>query len=221
MEGRNRPFRRLPGVVALSVLAAMSACTLFPAAKATPRSTYLLRPDLPPANTGARPCGPTTTVLLVSVPREEPGFDTSRIAYLLRPHALSYYADSRWADTPSRMLVPLLVRSLEETGCFGAVIPLPGASPGDFRLDIEDLAIVQEFTSRPSRVRFSLRALLVDARGQTVVAAQRFETIEAAPADDAYGGVFAANRAAGKAVGSLAEWVSAHVPRNPTAAPTR
>ena len=60
-------------------------------------------------------------VLVVSTPRAAPGFDSTAMAYVQRPHALDHYATHRWADTPARMLGPLLMRTLEDTGSFRAV----------------------------------------------------------------------------------------------------
>src|SRR5690349_3617184 len=41
-------------------------------------------------------------ILLVSPPQAEPAYDTPRMAYLTRPHEVSYYADNQWAETPAQ-----------------------------------------------------------------------------------------------------------------------
>ena len=53
-------------------------------------------------------------VLLVSPPQAEPGFETQRMAYVRRPYQLEYYAVNQWADTPARMLAPLMVHALHD-----------------------------------------------------------------------------------------------------------
>ncbi len=182
MPMNSGPSRRAARGAALAVLvAAAAACTLLPPPKAAPRNTFLLAPlAAPPAAPPAQLAAPATT-LLVTLPREEPGFDTVRMAYLRGPNAVSYYADSQWADTPARMLAPLIVQALERTGRWRAVVRTPTAVAASFRLDTEDLVLGQEFFARPSRVRLALRAVLVDTREDSVVAARRFEAVEDAP----------------------------------------
>ncbi len=208
--GRSR--RLLQGVVLAAVAAAAAACTLLPTPRATARNTFLLGPESPASGAPPAPCRARTATLLVTLPREEPGFDTPAMAYLVRPNAVGYYANSQWADTPARMLAPAMVRALERTGCWRAVVRTPTAIAADFRLDTEDLALGQEFFSRPSKVRLALRAVLVDAREESVVAARRFEAVEDAPSDDAAGGAAAAGRAAGKLLESLAAWAAGFAP---------
>ncbi len=213
MRRNSRRLRRASGGIALAALAALAAaCTLMPAPKPAPRNTFLLWPE--PGISGASPAQPGTAAetLVVTLPREEPGFDTARMAYLRSPNAVSYYADSQWADTPARMLLPAMAQALERTGRFRAVVRTPTAVAAEYRLDTEDLVLGQEFFSRPSRARLALRAVLVDAREERVVAARRFEAVEAAPTDDAAGGAAAAGRAAAKLVESVAAWVGESLP---------
>jgi len=211
-----------PGVLLFLLAATGVACSLLPAPRETPRNTFRLQPEPPPSGSPATRCGARTATLLVSVPREEPGFDTPRMAYLLRPNVVKYYADSRWADTPARMLASLLVQALETNGCWRAVVRAPSAIPADFRLDTEDLVLEQKFFSRPSQVRLAMRAILVDVGGQTVVAARRFEVLEEAPSEDAPGGAIAANRAAAKLLTALAAWADEFPRRDgPRAAPAK
>lgn len=207
----DRPVRGSLGFV-LFLVAAAGGCTLLPAPREAPRNTFLLRPDPPAESSAAGPCTRGDATLLVDVPREEPGFDTPAMAYLLRPGELGYYAESRWVDTPARMMAPLLVRAMERTRCFRAVVRAPEPADADFRLDAEDLVLEQRFFRRPSTVRFAFRAVLIDARRQSVVGTQRFEAVAEAPSEDAFGGAEAANRAAGTILDAVAAWAARMVP---------
>jgi hypothetical protein len=71
----------------------------------------------------------------------------------------------------------------------------PTAAAGDLRLDTEILRLQQDFTSQPSRVRFTLRAYVVDNTTRRVLASRVFDESVAAATDDPYGGILAANRA--------------------------
>ena len=96
---------------------------------------------------------------------------------------------------------------IERTGAFRAVVLTPGAGAGDWRLDTEIIRLQQEFLTRPSQVRFTLRATLVDERTRRVLAVREFEHTVTAPADDPYGGVVAANRAVRAVLADLSRFL--------------
>jgi cholesterol transport system auxiliary component len=208
MPGMKRGPMRILWAAVPALLAAAAACTLLPAPKAVPQTIYLLRPDSPARGVSPGRCPEGSGTLLVDLPREEPGFATTGMAYLHRPNNVKYYANSRWADSPAGMLAPALVEALEKTGCWHAVVRVPSTIPADLRLDTEDLVLEQEFFSRPSKVRLALRATLVDLREPGILSVRRFEAVEDAPSEDADGGAVAAGRAAGKLLESLAAWAN-------------
>jgi cholesterol transport system auxiliary component len=186
----------------------VTACVL-PRSTESQVHTYVLTLDESAWDTVARVAQPAVHgVLLVGLPQAEAGFDQPRMAYLQRPYEVNYYASNQWADAPARMLMPLLVRSLESTGLWHAVVPMPTAVTGDYRLDTSGLMLQQEFLQRPSRTRVLLRAQLVEMKEQRVMGARSFEALEPAPSDDAYGGVLAANRATAKVLQAMEGWVT-------------
>lgn len=194
-----------------------SGCSLVPQAPADPTSLHLL---------DARPAVATTPrrdhVLAVSPPRAAPGFDSAAMAYVQKTHALDHYATHRWADTPARMLGPLLTRTLEDTGSFRAVVPAGSGLAADLRLDTEIVQLRQSFLVRPSRVEFTLRAQLVDVPGRRVLATRYVEATQEAPSDDAPGGVAATNAAVARALAQVAAFcveASAEPPVRPPTAP--
>ena len=145
-------------------------------------------------------------VLAVSEPQTRPGFDTPKMVYVLQPHELNYFVTSQWADTPAHMLGPLLVQAIEQTGGFRAVVQSPDAIPADVRLDIELIRLWHNFATRPSQVQLTLRAQLIDVRGQRVLAVKQFDESENAASENAYGGVMAANRALQRVLDQLADF---------------
>jgi cholesterol transport system auxiliary component len=168
----------------------LAGCAGMPDQAAAP-TVYVL--DARAVEKPARPL--RDVVLAVSVPRARAGYDTAQMAFVRAPYELEYFTKSRWADTPSRMLAPLLVQTLEQAGGFRAVVPAPSAVPADLRLDTELVRLQQNFGVSPSRIELALRAQLVDVRSRRVVATAEFEEVEVASREDAYGGVVAANRA--------------------------
>jgi len=143
-------------------------------------------------------------VLSVNPPRAAPGFDSTAMAYVQKPHALDHYATHRWADTPARMVGQLLTRTLEDTGSFRAVVHGPAGLPADLQLETEIVHLRQSFLAKPSRVELTLRTQLVDVADRRVLATRYIEVVEEASSDDAAGGVAAANAAVARALAQVA-----------------
>ena len=142
--------------------------------------------------------------LIINPPRAAAGFDSQRIIYLREAHKLEYFANSEWVEPPARMLGTLLVASLQGTGAFKAVVLAPGTAVGEMRLETDIIRLQQEFQTRPSRVRFTLRATLLDEKTRRVVAWREFDATVPSATDDPYGGVLAANLAVQSVLKELA-----------------
>ena len=171
-------------------------------------SLYVLAYDRSVAVPDARRHG----VIEVAAPRAAPGYDTPQMAYVRQPYELEYFAASRWADPPARMLGPLLVRALEQTGAFTVVLQMPNSLPADYRLDTELVRLQQDFAVRPSRAALTLRVQLVDVRAKRVLASRVFDDSEAASTEDAAGGVAATNRMLQRMLTEVADYCVAGAP---------
>ena len=177
----------------------LAGCSL-PQDKSSPPQTFLLDVGTyspPPAQ---RSGGKT---LLVTAPKAAPGFDSNRIAYTREPLKLDYYNDNIWSDTPSKMLLPILVRAFERTGAFGAVVSPPASALTDLRVDVEVIRLQQEFSVRPSQVRLTARIKVINMKSGHVLGTQVFEVVEPAPSEDAYGAARAANAAVQKLLADM------------------
>lgn len=148
-------------------------------------------------------------VLAVSAARAAAGHDTAAMVYTRKPHVLEQYATHRWADTPARLLQPLLVRALEDAGIFRAVVPLGSGVQADLRLDTEIVELRQNLLVQPSRVEVTLRVQLIDQASRRVLAARYIEQAQGAASDDAPGGVAAANLAFARALVQVAAFSDA------------
>ncbi|MEC4890296.1 MAG: ABC-type transport auxiliary lipoprotein family protein [Nitrospira sp.] len=202
------------GVIAVLVAwMAVGAGCLSPRGDALPLHTYQL--VLGESFGEARPADSNGPSLLVSPAQAEPGFETPRMVFFKRLYEVEYFAQSQWADAPARMLTSLLIQSLDRSGSWRAVLPLPGAGRGDYRLDSSGFAVQQEFLQQPSRVRMTVRTQLIDLKESRVVGARTFEALEDAPSGDAYGGVVAANRAMAALLDQIGAWLQGCVRRAP------
>ncbi len=193
------------------MLVALGACSALRPTTTPPPAFYSLDSAqstgagvVPAPATSQAPLKRNGPTLIVNPPLAAAGFDSPRIIYVQEPHQLEYFAHSEWVDPPAQMLGPLLVTAIGHTGSFGAVVLTPGAAAGDLRLDTVILRLQQEFQTRPSRVRFTLRAVLVDDRTRRVLASRDFDGIAIASSDDPVGGVAAANRAVQTVLENLA-----------------
>lgn len=196
----NHAPSRLLHVIVIALL--LAACTIFPEPKPTALDKYLLEysPKV------SQPAAADAPVLMIARPRAHGAYDTARIAYMRQQFGLRYYTRSQWADTPARMLGPLMAEALGADGRFQALYANPGRVAADLRLDTELLHFHQDFTREPSEMHLSLRAQLVDLGTQRVIASQLFDIREPATSEDAYGGVQAANRAVARLLEDLARF---------------
>jgi len=151
---------------------------------------------------------PMAPTLIVNPPHAAAGFDSRRMVYVREAHKRETFAYSEWVDTPARMIAPLIVAALEDSGAFRAVVMTPSAAAGNLRLDTEVIRLQHEFQAAPSRVRLTLRAHIVDNATRQVLAWREFdETVDAAGGNP-YGGVLAANRAVQTVLQQLARFAA-------------
>jgi len=159
--------------------------------------------DATPAALPTKAPAATATTLLVAAPRAAAGFDTRNIVYVRQAHEIEAFAYSQWVDTPAQMLAPLIVNAIERTAAFRAVLRAPTAASAELRLDTELIRLQHDFTVTPSRVRLTLRAVLVETATRRVVAWREFDASVASASEDPYGGVLAANEAARQVLAEL------------------
>jgi cholesterol transport system auxiliary component len=167
--------------------------------------TLLPRPAQPPArftlDSAAPAIVPRTPAvgaptLTVDLPRAAPGHDSRRMVFVRQPPELEAFAFHEWVEPPARMLAPLLVRALQDSGAFGAVLLAPSAAVGTWRLETASLQLLQDFTRAPSQVRLGLHAVLLDSATRRVLAWRAFEVRVETTGDDPVAGAVAAQTAA-------------------------
>jgi cholesterol transport system auxiliary component len=181
--------------------ALLAACAAFAPEEADMSSALL---DKLPAEVPQARCAPA--VLAVARPEVRPMYDTAQMAYTLRPHQVAYFARHQWAETPGQMLHPLLVRTIERTGCFGVVLAQPGAGATHMlRADIVEL--VQDFSQEPPVLRLDLRVRL-DVVGSARPPVQRTVSVtEPMRQKGPLAGVDSANDAVARALQQTAAFV--------------
>lgn len=197
---------------AFAGLTSLAGCSgsLLPKPPAPPTRFTL---DAAAAAAVAREAAAGAPALVVAVPRAAPGFDSARMVYLRQPQQLEAFAFHEWVDTPARMLAPLLVRALQASGAFSAVLQAPSVASGTWRLETELIRLQQDFSSAPSQVRLTLRAVLLDTASRQVIAWREFDETVPAATDDPAGGAAAAHQASQRVLAALATFCAAQARR--------
>ena len=187
----------------------LSGCSLLSPVKSEPENTYVLTSI--PAYTVARRTHPIT--LLVMPPDTNPAYNTTQMAYTVKPYQIAYFAQNRWAETPSQMLQPLMVQTLQNTRYFHAVVTPPYAGRYQYMLSTHILKLQQDYTRRPAVLQLTLRAQLSRVTTNQIMATKQFSVVEPLWQKSPYGGVIAANRATATMLKHLSDFCLENVAR--------
>lgn len=196
----------LPALVGAALLAGCAALQPVPQ---PPMTTWLL--DRTPAGL-PRAAQQLPASLLVYPPQARPVADTTRMAYTLRAHHLAYYSQNEWAESPPKMLHPLLVRVLDGTGRFTGVLVPPRSGASAYALRSEVLELLQDYTQEPPVVRLVLRLQLADERGHRELGTREITVQETMRDKTPAAGVTAANAAVARALLEVAGFVAESTP---------
>ncbi len=172
----------------------LSACSVFPPVKTEQTTAYVL-------NTLPRPVVKKSTrkiTLMVMQPATSSVYNTTEMAYTIRPYQIAYFAKSRWAETPAQMVQLLLAQALEETHHFDIIGLSPALGHYDYVLDMQLLQFQQRFFAQTSDVIIRLQVQLIKTATNQVIITKQLVAIEPAPENTPYGGVVAANKAVAK-----------------------
>jgi len=145
--------------------------------------------------------------VLVFPPKTTALYDTTQMAYSTQPHEVAYFSEREWGETPSQMLYPLVVRTLENTHAFRAVLTEPFAARYTYALRTEILELIEDFRSDSASLVLSLRFQLTDYGAKTLIATKEVSVREPMHERNSYAGVMAANEATAKALQQMAQYV--------------
>jgi cholesterol transport system auxiliary component len=179
-----------------------SGCTLFSPVNVDTKK-YVLNDiplDLPSGKTHS-------ATLLVLIPETMPAYATMQMAYSTQAYQIAYFSKSEWAETPSQMIQPLIVKMLRNTHYFSEVLSPPDFGRHTFALRIEILELKQDFTSEPATLHLEMRFYLSRETTNQIVASKELSVREPMPERNPYAGVVAANKAMAKLLRELAKFV--------------
>jgi cholesterol transport system auxiliary component len=189
-----------PALIACIVL--FSGCALFSPVKIDTQRNVLnnIPLDLPSERTRA-------TTLLVLVPETTPVYATTQMAYSTQAYQVAYFSKNEWAETPSQMIQPLIVKTLRNTHYFSEVLSSPDFGRHTFALHVEILELKQDFTSEPATLQLAMRISLSREATNQIIATKELSVREPMSERNPYAGVVAANEAMPKLLRELAKFV--------------
>lgn len=193
-------------VLIFAAILSLTSCSLLSPVKTKPASAY----EIDQIPTYVPQKKKHAVNILVLLPDEVTAYNTTSMAYTLRPYEISYYSQSRWSETPAQMLLPLLVQTLQKTNYFQAVLTPPFGGKYDYTLVTQILRLEQDFTHTPAALVFVVRAQLNQISSDRMIATKEIRVVQPMMRNDAYSGVVAANQAVEKILKQMAEFCMSH-----------
>jgi cholesterol transport system auxiliary component len=145
--------------------------------------------------------------LLVFLPDSLPVFDTTQMAYQNGSHEIAYFSQREWVATPARMLYPLLMRTMENTHYFRAVLMPPYTGRYTYALHTQIIDLVQDFSSEVPALVLSVRFQLMDYATNRVIGTKEISLRQPMQRRTSDAGVAAANEATAKALQEMTGFV--------------
>ena len=148
--------------------------------------------------------------ILVALPDVRPVIDTTQMAYTTKQYGVAYFSHNQWAETPSQMMLPLIVQTLMKAHIYHAVVTAPFSGHVDYILNTQIDQLQQNYTQTPAVLQFSLRAELVRVSSSRVVAMKQFRVSLPIYRQTPYDGVRVANNAVAEVLAELADFCGDH-----------
>lgn len=183
----------------------LSGCSAFSPVKIEPSTKYLINktPTLSKRKMHS-------SVLLVLMPEASSIYNTNDMAYSTKPYQIAYFAKNQWAETPPQMLQSLLIQTLQNTHYFRAVITPAYAAHYNFILNTQLFDLHQDFTKHPAQLKLKLRAQLIRATTNTIIATKTCAISRSMSQSNPYAGVHAANEAMAICLKEIASLTTGH-----------
>lgn len=147
--------------------------------------------------------------LMVFQPETVEAYDTKDMAYSKNLFQIAFYSKHRWVETPSQMIQPLVVDTLQRTNHFKAVVTRPYQGNYHYSLKTNIIMMLQDFTSRPAMFRLIISNQLNHGYSGNAYATKLIE-VNVPICNPPYGGVLAANQAVQQYLKQLSQFVLRH-----------
>jgi cholesterol transport system auxiliary component len=179
-----------------------SSCGLFSPVKMETQKYVInkIPSDLPNAK-------PHAVSLSVLVPETNPIYGTTQMAYTMQAYQIAYFSQNEWGETPSQMIQPLIVQTIQNTHYFSVVLSQPHFGRHTYALRTEILELKQDFTSSPATLDLAMRFQVSREATNQIIATKELSVREPMLEKTPYAGVLAANEATAKLLQELARFI--------------
>lgn len=148
-------------------------------------------------------------VLKVSKPRSSAAIMSRNILYQEKEFSQNPYANSKWSDTPNKMLASLFLSCINKSSTFKSVLPSYSRGKDDLLLESTLLDFYHHVNSDgSSEGRVRIEFYLMESKSGEVVATNEFDSKISSKTLDVNGGVRALNDASESVALSLTRWLS-------------
>lgn len=176
-------------IISASIL--ISGCSFLSPIQTQPPKAYLIN-TIPNSTVKNHP---QKVTLLIMQPDTRPIYNTTQMAYTTHPYQVNYFGENQWAETPSQMLLPLMVQTLQNTHYYRAVVSPPYVGRYNYLVSTQILKLQQNFMGNTSKFELSIRAQITSVATNQVIAIKQFNITISMPTRTPYSGVVSANRA--------------------------
>lgn len=154
---------------------------------------------------------PRHIALWITAPEAAAGYQTEQMLYVNKPFQREAFVKNSWTNPPGDMLYPLMIKSIQRTGFFYAVMSSVYSQGADYRLDTQLLSLEQNFLRKPSVLELSVKVVLTRVIDNKVIASKIISQQIPCLSDTPYGGVVAANKAARQFTAIMSNFVVSHI----------
>lgn len=149
--------------------------------------------------------------ILLTTPEATAGYTTEEMRYTVKPYELDSFAHNAWYSPPAEMLLPLMVKSLQQSGYFYAVASTSNAEPTDYRIDTQLLELKQNFLKTPAQIDFVVKVVLTHVADNRIIGSRMMEYHLNCREKTPFGGVVAANEATKRFTADLTDFIMHHL----------
>ncbi len=198
---------RYPALLTIIMCLILASCSMPGTSQKQARESYLLE-GTGTADLRVSGQAESCLTLRVATPVSAPGYSTNRMAYTTQASRLDYFAYHQWADTPARMIASLIETRLDSSKIFEAVVSGSADIRTDLRLDSELLQLRQDFNSKNSTLKLTIKVKLIDVATRSLLRSTTFKYTEPVNEKNPESGVEAANHAADKFMSELEDFLA-------------
>jgi cholesterol transport system auxiliary component len=131
--------------------------------------------------------------------------------YTVKLHELSSFIHNAWYSPPADMLLPLMVKSLQQSGYFRVIASTSTADATDYRIDTQLIDLKQNFLKYPSQIDFTVKVVLSHVPYSRVIASKIMDYHIICKEKTPFGGVIAANEATKRFTAELTDFIMLHL----------